>query len=84
MSVLDCRSLLLVRSNNIFMYALLIVVGVSFNQSSYSVNETSSQVEIVLVLSSPLSFDVTAAILDTDSGQTAASKLNVYYCKHSS
>ena len=84
MSVLDCRSLLLVVVIIIIClrtYALLIVVGVSFNQSSsYSVNETSNQVEIVLVLSSPLSFDVTATI-DLDNYGNAVSKLIVYYTK---
>ena len=62
-------------------YALLIVVGVRFNQSSYRVNETSGQVQIVVVLSSPLSFEVTTTIFDSDSYETAIGKLMVYCTK---
>ena len=40
----------------------LTVVGVSFNQSSYRVNETSSQVLISLVLTSPLSTDTDVTV----------------------
>ena len=46
-------------------YALLIVVGVSFNQSSYSINEASSQGQVFLLLTSPLLFDVTAIVEDS-------------------
>ena len=44
----------------------MIVVGVSFNQSSYSINEASGQGELFLLLTSPLSFDVTATIVETE------------------
>ena len=47
-------------------YTLLTVVGVNFNQTYYEVNETSIQIQIVLILSSPLPFDVTATVLDYD------------------
>ena len=48
------------------------LVGVSFNQSTYTVNESSQQVQPVLVLSKPSSVNITIQVTDTAS--TATSK----------
>ena len=48
------------------------LVGVNFNQSSYTVNERSQQVQPELLLSRPLSVSITVQVIDTAS--TAISK----------
>jgi len=42
----------------------LIVATVSFEQSSYKVNEYDGIVELVLVLSNPSSTDITVKVID--------------------
>ena len=52
------------RFHNMFVFCL---VGVSFNQSTYTVNESSQQVQPVLVLSKPSSVNITVQVTDTAS-----------------
>ena len=53
------------------------LVGVNFNQSSYTVNERSQQVQPELLLSRPLSVSITVQVIDTPS--TAISKnINIH------
>ena len=61
--------------NHTINVCVLTVVGVSFNQSEYRANETSNQVLIVIVLTSPLSIDVDVTVQATDKYYTATSKL---------
>ena len=46
-----------------YTYIYVHVVGVSFNQSSYTVNEGNKQAQPVLVLSRPLSIDITVQLV---------------------
>ena len=59
-------------------YALLTVVGISFNQSSYYVNEASNRLQIEVYLTSPLPFDVNATV--NEDQRTATSGLIMYIC----
>ena len=47
------------------------VVGISFNQSSYYVNEKSNRIQIEVYLSSPLPFDVNATINEVEKTATS-------------
>ena len=47
------------------------VVGVRFNQSSYTVNENSLEVQPVVVLSRPLSVSITIQVNDVASAATS-------------
>ena len=53
------------------MLTFLTVVGVSFDQSSYRVNEASCQVQIVLVLTSPLPNDTIITVTHQDYSATS-------------
>ena len=60
-----------------YYYAFLTLVGISFNQSSYYVDETNNRVQIEVYLSSPLPFDVNATINEVE--KTATSQFVVLY-----
>ena len=52
-----------------------VVITVSFNQSTYSVNENSGPVQPVLVLSSPSTVNISVQIMNNDN--TASGKQSV-------
>ena len=52
-------------------YYILTEVGVSFNQSSYRVNETSCLVRIGLYLTSPLPNEINVTVRSRDSSATS-------------
>ena len=43
-----------------------VVVAVRFNQSSYSISESSRSVQLLLILSNPSSFNETVSLINTD------------------
>ena len=61
----------------LYMYHVIcyVVITVSFNQSTYSVNENSGPVQPVLVLSNPSTIDITVEIMNNDN--TAIGKQSV-------
>ena len=52
-----------------------IVRAVCFNQSTYNINENSGPVQLVMVLSNPLTFGITVEIINNDN--TANGKQSV-------
>ena len=66
--------------NLIFTYSIL-VTTVSFNQSTYSVNEGSRQLQPVLVLSNPSSFHMTVVVTVSQINATGkATNITSIYC----
>ena len=47
----------------LLIYVIVDIAAVSFNESVYSVNEYDGVVQPVLVLSNPLSFDITVEVI---------------------
>ena len=64
------------------MYEFCVDATVSFNQSSYSINENNGPVQIVVVLSNPSSSDITIQVLNTDESATSKKHVISDYTLH--
>ena len=61
---------------------MLLVAIITFSQSAYSVDENSGTAQVTVVLSNPLSSDLTVEVINNDgtaSGKTFSICMN--YCK---
>ena len=55
---------------SLIFFLFLLAITVSFEQSTYSVNENAGPAQPVLVLSDPLSTDITVSVYNTDGSAT--------------
>ena len=55
---------------SLIFFLFLLVIMVSFKHSTYSVNENAGSAQPVLVLSDPLSTDITVSVYNTDVSAT--------------
>ena len=55
---------------SLIFFLFLLVIMVSFKHSTYSVNENAGPAQPVLVLSDPLSTDITISVYNTDGSAT--------------
>jgi len=74
------EQLLLLYDNIITNRILLVAIVVSFEQSTYSVNEDDGPVQSVLVLSNPSSTNITIQVKETSGAATSESAKIIVPC----